>query len=130
MKLQNQCCIFEQAKRLKELGVLQQSQFYHEVNQFATEIVYHTFSRTENYEYYSAFTGDELVVMCDSIHGLSNDSHYNPNKFYRQTKIDINNWDSQFTYYESFAHAMASKLIEIIEKGWESVEIINQRLSK
>lgn len=67
MKLEQQCCSLQQAKRLKELGVKQKSLFYwherHQRPQFGERITDGVMVCNDKQNAYSAFTVAELGEM-------------------------------------------------------------------
>lgn len=134
MNIQDQVCVFEQAKKLKELGVGQESLFY-----WRGETVWHINEVTDwpNQEQlsnliasgdekdiiFSAFTVGELMMMLpdyESIH----------------SSMDKRTWyagsvenDDDYIFGNNIGDAAAKRLISLIESGIITVGGINNRLT-
>jgi len=136
MKLQDQVCTLEQAKKLKELGVRQQSAFKYNQNLYETDkageleegvwtIWYNDFPCLENQ--YSAFTVAELGVMLPSetltIRRGSEDSKF-PNWEW-ENEGEEKGWGC----FDTEASARADHLIMLLQKDIIKVEEVNQRLA-
>lgn len=120
MKIQNQCCNEKLALRLKELGVVQESLFYHSHSSKWGVMPKKSMDFKEGNPT-SAFNCSELVQMCGNIYAI--ELNEKTNKFYSgsATYNDI-------VFYNTFADALASKLINAIEKKWVTIEEVNNRL--
>lgn len=70
MKLEDQVCSIEFAKKLKELGVKQDSYFKYELRESGYIEIFHSQPTSIAHKYYSAFTVAELGDMLpDSFNG-------------------------------------------------------------
>ncbi len=126
MKLEDQVCSLELAKRLKELGVKQNSLFYwrdslYNQGVFIPEkILYNPNTFHENavtiYEYYSAFTVSELMMMLPVMTDITKRSNdYHCRYFYENsTKID-HSFDikSADCLAKMLIHLLENKLMEL-----------------
>ena len=118
MNIEKQCCSLYFAERLKKLGVLQESLFYHTHSKkwgiMPKQSIDFSGSPT------SAFTCAELVQMNLNIHGI----HFSEKekKFYRGDAIN------GVSIYNSFSDALAEKLINAISMEWVTLEEVNNRL--
>ncbi len=63
MNLESQVCSLELAKRLKELGVKQESYFKWETNNSGHTELFHSKATSCCHDYYSAFTFAELIAI-------------------------------------------------------------------
>jgi len=127
MKLEDIVCTLEQAEKLKELGVQQDSHFFWVDRKDKSKLVYaKTIEFLQTLPIFSAFTVSELGQMLDSETGTqrngSEDSEYA-------------NWewadDSNQLGMGMFAtevEARADMLITLLEKNLIKVEICNERL--
>ncbi len=135
MKLEDQVCTFEQAKRLAELGIVQDSLFYWKENEIQTVVTDREMkSWIDKYlpacnKYYSAFTIAELIQMNENVHNIDA-STAREGKWFSTTNSSAKLREDQFTYYDTFAEACADKLIRAIELEYETVETFNKRLQK
>lgn len=120
MKLENQVCSIEQAEKLKELGVKQESLFYWTHSEKWGIMPKKSIDFSGNPT--SVFTASELIQMNISFGGIeySDKNH----KFYMQTSFE----PKEFTYYDTFSQALAYRLISAIENGWTTIEEVNERL--
>lgn len=117
MKIEQQVCTLEQAKRLKELGIEQRSIFYH----FGGKVTNVAWGN----DYFAAFTVAELGVM------LLSDC---------KTQIISGYWSASFhslnnkSYYESGftteAEARAAMLIYLLENNLTTASSVNTRLKE
>ncbi len=119
MFVEKQCCNENYAERLKELGVCQKSLFYHTHSShwgvMPKQSIDFTGSPT------SAFTCAELVQMNENIFGIEfSDKN---KKFYTGCAVD-----HDIFYYDTFADALAAKLINAIRNEWITIEEVNARL--
>jgi hypothetical protein len=122
MKLENQICTLEQAKRLKELGICQDGYFhYGDRLDGPTESWMH---EGDEDVFYAAFTVAELGVMLD---------------YCSVTRSEMPGYKGQFCfpggpikgeclYFPTEAQARAQRLIIALEKEWTTVEEVNNRL--
>jgi hypothetical protein len=148
MKLEHQVCTLEQAKKLKELGVLQQSIWYWQkmkepviegcsnlrLQLFAD--VHHPISSSVVEKNYSAFSSAELGAM------LPDDEAFDINTFLNNRTLQWycavlkrDDEDSELEYDWIFdgvgntdAEARANALISLLEKNLINVEDVNARL--
>lgn len=151
MKLENQVCSIEQSKKLKELGVVQDSLFYHFPN-VNTEQIKEKYDlpdytiQSANYTFpkhydnirqkclngelnntYSAFTASEILQM------LGN--YYNENSFLVRVKICLIILTNKFNYLtdakgNSHILFITDLLIACGKRGVLKIEDINYRLTK
>lgn len=125
MKLPKQCCNVHQGQKLKQLGVLQESLFYHTHSKFGV-LPKKSIDFTGNPT--SAFTVAELVQMNENCSGINWSEK--DKKFYIQTSHDeAVEFSKRFTYFPTFAQACAHKLINAIQEEWVTVEEVNRRLN-
>jgi hypothetical protein len=123
MKLQSQVCTLEQSKRLKELGIIQESYLYHYFfdnvprnlsGQWKLHHEYH-----KNFEHYSAFNVAELGVMIGRGTRMA-EAHW-------QWLIDcVNSGCSGTVSYN--AVALAGFIITQLENNLTTPEEVNTRL--
>lgn len=119
MKLQDQVCTLEQAKRLKELGVIAKSLFYH-------EHLFHVSWRISqgpdgSFPIYSAFTASELSVMIDWNY-VSVAAPY-------EEDIDWSMFTKSVVTSPSLVDAMTKVLIHLLENNIITAEEVNKRLA-
>ena len=129
MKLSEQVCALEQAKKLYALGVERRSLFYH----FHGRIEHEAFGS----EYYSAFTVAELGVMLPmqvtsgkyDLKGGYGVSVISPLCFAMDDAEDAGN---KFNWgrYATEAEARAAMLIYLLENNLVTPAEINQRLTQ
>jgi len=132
MKLENQVCTLQQAKRLQELGVSQESHFQWKVNEiqsvvseskFCYQIITHLPGLNE---YWAAYTVAELGVML----GLDCTGSLLTKSFPENRVTEINDWiDINENTDQSEACFRADLLIFCIESKFISVALVNERLS-
>ena len=138
MKLENQVCSLEQAKRLMELGIEQfNSQCsYCTIMPDPTGETYYTGvlyrdSPQETLEEHiaDAFTVSELQIMCGSVGNIHvSDKGDAKGKFYSDINPTSEEHKQRFEYYNTLADAFAAKLIRAIDSGWKTAEECNKRL--
>lgn len=122
MKLTSQVCTFEQAKKLKELGIEQSSLFYtNRPNYFYPNDGENC---VDTKDVFSAFTVAELCAMllCDAAEKSGYNTKWSKGKFqilYQGEAV------KEFT---NQAEALAYLLILLIEKGFTMPEMCNDRL--
>lgn len=110
MKLSEQVCALEQAKKLYALGVERRSLFYH----FHGRIEHEAFGS----EYYSAFTVAELGVMI-------------PAEYFLPSNKDGAWWMSHgMTFEKTEAEARATMLIQLLQANKVTPAEVNQRLTQ
>lgn len=120
MKIQDQVCTLEQAKRLRELGVRQESLFYHTHSEKWGVMPRKSIDFSGNPS--SAFTVAELGVMLGTEEWSTN--YKKQNIFY---------WDAElfalpFGAYQTEAEARAAMLIHQLENKLITPEQVNARL--
>jgi hypothetical protein len=108
MNLENQVCSLELAKRLKELGVKQDSWFWHQ--EYKNKMVLLDDVPDEYADNYSAFTVAELGEMIGN--GCSHSINLNKNR----SSITNRAVDNVFVA-DTEANARAKMLIWLIENG-------------
>lgn len=145
MKLENQVCSLELAKKLKELGVKQESLFYYcsalkvdtRLSSVSNTIwlpegIFYI-SEIESFDYrkdYSAFTVAELGEMLPYSIAVNNRIQY----FYCGRNVSKEWWagynpaNVEYFYEKTEADARAKMLIYLIENKLISVEEINKNL--
>lgn len=116
MNIRNQLCTIEQAKKLKELGVIQESEFAYFMDKN------HLVRRNRNYELsevdYCAFTVAELGVM---LCKYANDCWwYKGAEWVQLTQNE--------TVFQTQAECYADFLIHLLETKAITAEEVNQRL--
>ena len=120
MKLSEQVCALEQAKKLYALGVERRSLFYH----FHGRIEHEAFGS----EYYSAFTVAELGVMCNSeVYTWRTGS---VNSEYANWEWIDEGGQNGMGVYATEAEARAAMLIYLLENNLVTPAEINQRLTQ
>lgn len=125
MELEDQVCLLDQAKKLKELGVAQLTLFTWKVNNVqsvvtTTPMAYwiDKYAPQIGNTYYAAFTVAELSIML---------LEYAETYFTEGGKWRIGDADFDF---DTQAEASAGRLIYLIENDILTVEEINNRLTK
>lgn len=147
LPIEKQVCSLEYAKKLKELGVKQESYFYFD-RRYAyghpSEKDHYVITTNPSMEKYAAFTVAELGVMLPPEFGtmtpLSSDEwecHTIRNKVYHGVeyinKGDIKRWDSivrekhVYTLVETEANCRARMLIDAISNKITTVSEINDK---
>jgi hypothetical protein len=121
MKLENQVCTYEQAQKLKNFGILQQSLTAYVIQDKRLAVDLHT-----AFEWgpgkVAAFNVAELAVMLPDDYY---ESHRGPSKDYWY----CGHIESDDFHFESTqAKVMASMLIELLEKECTNVADVNARL--
>lgn len=128
MKIEDQCCTLEQAKRLEELGIIQESLFVWKCNDVQNVVVdikmkgwIDRYVRCVNNDYYSAFTVAELGVML----GIEWLPYYDHVEDVWKTGIG-----TELKGYGTTNEAVirAALLIHRIEMNYVKPEEVNQRL--
>jgi hypothetical protein len=129
MKLQSQVCTLEQSKRLKELGIIQESYLYHYFfdnvprnlsGQWKLHHEYH-----KNFEHYSAFTVAELGVMLSTTDNIHWSSRIMTDKIsYCHVELYNDAWGA----YENEAKGRAELLIHLLNNNVLTPEEVNTRL--
>lgn len=114
MKLDKQCCSIGQAKILKQLGVVQESLFYHTNSEEWGILPKKSIDFTGNP--ISAFTCSELIQMNNGVDGI----HFLQSGFASA--------EYAFVKYKRVPDAYAAKLIDAIKKGHVNIEEVNSRL--
>ena len=119
MKLHDQCCTEQQGDRLKELGIAQESLFYHTHSDWG---VMPRGSIDFSGDPSSAFTVAELGVMLGTEEWSTN--YKKQNVFY---------WDAElfalpFGPYPTEAEARAAILIHLLETNVITADDVNKRL--
>lgn len=127
MQLEDQCCSLELAKKLKELNVKQNSQFYfanakyigdHVLEEEVWMIAHLSQTTGISNEWYSAFTASELGDMLPSWHDSckSADNDWHIRVFEKDKNNICNN-----SFDKTEADARAKMLIYLIENGLVNV---------
>lgn len=131
MKLEDQCCTLQQAKRLKELGIEQISYFVWDERGVITEGW-----SVEGYEdiFYSAYNVAELGLMLPKSLPLNDGHHW---AFYHR-----HCWKGESVGYSAYggvsieqdwytteAESRAAMIIQLIKKGYITAEECNKRLT-
>lgn len=143
MELKDQLCSLEQAIKLKELGVLQKSTWYHQtLNPFPgcaeTRIelevnIGHVFSEGIVIESYSAFSVAELGLMIAACSTASFFDSRNGKDCFTMVELSEDFQIVELNYphvgVDTEAQCRAGLLIERITEGRINVEILNARLS-
>lgn len=136
MKLQDQVCTLEQAKRLKELGVIAESLFLWQYTHIDTRDGYdHTCNivsfgykpQSVNTELYPAFTVAELGVMMNSEYYTVRDGSEMSSFANWSWYSDAN--DAGFGPFNTEAQARSALLIHLLGTGKVTAEEVNQRLN-
>lgn len=123
MKLQDQCCTLEQAKKLKELGVVQESLYCFYDGGFLKDL-WGTIqtkewreSKSVSATTYSAFTVAELSIMLLEYA----ETFYTKNGKWRIGDADID--------FDTQAEASADRLIYLLENEILTTKEVNKRLN-
>lgn len=149
MKLEDICVSFEYAKKLKEIGIKQNSlfsffnrelsdaPFYGEPSKnILLSLEISTHHKYNNYNKYAAFTASELLNM------LPYEVHFNNYKDYREFALEIIKTDEhiyKIQYFNAIHESaviicggilsiLSNMIIYIIENKLVSVEEINERI--
>lgn len=126
MKIENQCCSYEQAKKLKELGVAQLGIFCYNLN----GDLYGVYSK---HDYYSAFTVAELGVMLPNIIKVGKSHYYLEYEMngyhYTLGYEDVEDGSLLICSGDNEAEVRASALISLFEKKHLSPADINARIT-
>lgn len=128
MKLEKQCCTVEQAHRLKDLGIKQDSKFSHIFNH--GEYIRTTskwFFVFHKWTQLSAFTVAEMLLMMDAHYFSTRDEAglavYNKNNPYGQHLLAWNDG-------KDIGECIGGLLIERIESGDITIEQINKTIEQ
>lgn len=141
MNTEQQVCTLEQAKRLKELGIAQESEYY-----FRGQNIWHFREVTdwpnqeqlsdliqsgdESHHIFSAYTVAELGEMLPPGYDSMRISGYNPDQFFWLAyDLDGKEFPANGSW-KTEAQARAAMLIRLLESGKENAEKINDRLSR
>jgi hypothetical protein len=140
MKIENQVCTLEQAKKLNKLGIAQGvSVFFHNIGEGKVQMNDHPFGAYFNAEYcFSAFSvaelGEMLPTSSDNL--LMYWSAYNDHQGNWMCDLyNLEKWDGlsmppavHNEEGETEAEARAAMLIWILETGEMSAEEVNSRI--
>lgn len=132
MDIKDQVCSLQQAKKLKELGVDQNSYFLWIEGKYGSSVTmtehHRRIAQFDPIKEYAAFTTAELVQMIGCLGNIEFSKR--SNKFYSQTNFndDATQMD-KFTFYRTFTEACADKLIRGIEKEHITIKECNKRLN-
>jgi hypothetical protein len=118
MKIENQVCTLEQAKKLKELGVCQESYLYH-VKDITTPGTLSGKEKIIFNQHWSAFSVAELGVM------LGNMAHY-PHRSDRNEYWYV--YLDKYEQYKTEAEVRAAVLIFRLERGAITIAEVNHLL--
>lgn len=152
MKLQDQICTLEQAKKLRELGVDFYGLFVHYTNKVLTEdrgvilkektASWAAIGEIKNggvINYYPAFTSSELGIMLPETNGvMAFSTHYNDHFGQWECELrDLVKWEGGESMpplaheeeADTEAEARAAMLIHVLENKLATVEEINNRLN-
>jgi hypothetical protein len=119
MKLEDQVCSLELAKRLKELGVKQESYFYWECDRnkkYPPNVAIGKYDESRVYQYFSAFTVAELGEMLPRL----SSSYRSPETDPKHPKLFDGLWKGchkgeKISSADTEANARAKMLIHLIE---------------
>lgn len=151
MKIEDQVCSLELAKRLKELGVKQDSLFYWHNISIYPMVIYGDSTEWSGDRLISAFTSSELSKMLPNYVSTKESEPFNGYRIYLEKFISvdkgsqINNWIVNYhcdtvegygkneffvrrltsnIYDPSLSNAMAKMIIYLLERGlWEDKKI-------
>lgn len=116
MKVEEQVCSLNLAKRLKELNVKQDSYFFYEYYSMSAYMIVDN-QHIHSYEgviYYSAFTVAELGMMLPAVNPSSRSK--DGTGWYMNVIYPIEKWNQMYPC-ETEADARASMLIYLLENG-------------
>lgn len=127
MKIELQVCTLEQAKRLKELGVKQESLFVHQSYSYNKIKLTDWDNRNNLLGFYSAFTVAELGEMLPPWQFAYKQStgHYAAYKFHENEFVCQGVIP---TTYETEAECKAAMLIHLLENSLITAEEVNRNL--
>lgn len=129
MKLEDQVCSIEQAVKLKELGVAQESLFYYTHSEKWG--IMPRSSIDFKGDPTSTFTAAELILMLDNKVGNIDRVYVCEGDYYAiSSVVSIKDNKSVHKFFDTFSQALANKLIMSIEHGWLTVADANKRLLK
>ncbi len=127
MKTRQQLCSFEQSKKLKELGVLQNGLFWFyddkkDYNQIGCSLISEEITNIlkKHFDYYSAFTVSELGVMLPNYMSSYRDED---KTYYTGIEEGLN-----ISFGKTEAESRATCLIHLIETGKLKISDINTRM--
>jgi hypothetical protein len=127
MKLENQVCNLEQAARLKELGVKQDSHFFWVNRKEKSKLVYaKNIECLETLPICSAFTISELGQMLDSETGTQRNG--SEDSGYANWEWVDNSNQLGMGMFATEVEARADMLITLLQKNLIQVETCNERL--
>lgn len=140
MKIENQVCSLEQAKKLKELGVFGETDRMWVVRFDGETFLTHYDSGDVINPQYSAFTSSELGVMLPDTELIRDeDWQYRPFiQYYSHTGKREWKYDNPFTSYKrdrkvlnvtTEAQARAAMLIYLLENNHITAQEVNERLN-
>jgi hypothetical protein len=160
MKIENQVCLLEQAKRLKELGVAQTGLFTYNQHSYkiagaAEDGFWSVLMKRTSDSFYSAFTVAELGVMLPDYLpntgnleiGKAGTDHFNINRTVNKWWYNVSYWtwetketrsgdiylsrkDLHLQQKDTLAQAMGEMLIFLLENNLITAEEVNERLCK
>ncbi len=125
MKIEQQVCTWEQAKKIKELGITQTSSYFywHFGAVSETWILINCEDSDIDANDFSAYTVAELGVMMpsgyDTMHSTMGGRRW----------FDLDGMDDR-EYYKTEAEARAAMLIYLLENNILKVDEVNNRLQK
>lgn len=117
MKLQDQVVSLELAKKLKELGVEQESHFYHEFVYPDYHSIIQSLPSKENYSAYTVAELGEMLPGNDGTHYFVTQKGVMGNLWYCTRKCMNGNKDDHKTEDKNEANARAQMLIYLIENN-------------
>lgn len=124
MKREEKVCTIEQSVKLKNLGVIQKSEYYHSINSYDSRFKEITVSPDNRDEIYSAFDVSELGIM---LYGFDLPQWAFKRKMF---KVLINPKD-RVKYFNNEAEARAELVIWLLQNhSGFSVDLVNKRLSE
>lgn len=119
--IENQVCTLEQAKRLKELGITQDSTYF--INSKGQPIEAWIVEGDED-QFHAAFTVAELGVMLDYCSVTRSEMPGHKGEFC----FPGGPVKGECLYFPTEAQARAQRLINALEKGRTTAEEVNNRL--
>jgi hypothetical protein len=130
LPLEKQCCSLEYCKKLKELGVTQDSYFYWQTVPYGTILLTRYDYFNSELQGYSAFTTAELGVMFPlSIPGYPHNQQYKDD---HDSFVCLYTTDDQLKeacfQADTEANARAKALVSLIENNFITVSEINERI--
>ena len=133
MKIENQVCTLEQAKKLYDLLIDGEAAFYWAyptMNSGWRVYPSGCFSTDDGSEYYPAYTVSELQIMDGTLGNIdiSIISHLK-GKFYSDVDPASKSYENKFEYYDTFAQAFAAKVIRALKSDYYTAAEANERLA-